>query len=214
MPRQPQPDDLLTPRHAGAILGVCSRTLRLYTRDGILPDRRSAGGQNRVFLRSEVDALRASRCATTRRSVVLYARVSSHRQVAEGDLARQIERLRAAASDRPIAGTFSDVASGLCDRRYGLRGALAACADPTVSEILVTHRECLARFGTGPLEQMLAALGVTLTVIGEDAEIGTSDESELVRDMLSIVTSFSGRLYGQRSERARATRRVMAEALA
>jgi predicted site-specific integrase-resolvase len=52
-------------------------------------------------------------------SVVLYGRVSSHRQRQEGGL----ERLREVAGDRPVAGEFFDVASGLSASAKGC-GAL------------------------------------------------------------------------------------------
>jgi predicted site-specific integrase-resolvase len=49
----------------------------------------------------------------------------------------------------------------------------------------------------------LSAFGVELEVVGVDEQLDASVESELVRDMLAIVTSFSGRLYGQRSAKQR-----------
>jgi putative resolvase len=55
------------------------------------------------------------------------------------------------------------------------------------------------------IEHLLTGHGVTLTCIGEPAQ-DQSAESELVRDMLAIVTSFAGRLYGQRSAKAKRVR--------
>ncbi|MFB8000409.1 recombinase family protein [Streptomyces sp. NPDC056002] len=52
---------------------------------------------------------------------MLYGRVSSHRQRAKGDVDRQMVRLRQAAGDRIVVGEFFDVASGLSDKRKGLR---------------------------------------------------------------------------------------------
>lgn len=122
--------------------------------------------------------------------VVAYARVSSRRQAGEG-----------AALE-----VYSDVASGLSDNRAGLRRALTRCMAPEVGELVVTHRERLARFGTHTIERLLAGHGVQLGVIGEDEALSSSAESELVRDMLAVVTSFSGRLYGRRSAKARELR--------
>ncbi|MFE4250709.1 hypothetical protein ACFRU3_14620 [Streptomyces sp. NPDC056910] len=51
---------------------------------------------------------------------------------------------------------------------------------------------------------MLPAFGVALEITGTDEDLDASQESERVRDMLAVVTSFSGRLYGQRSAKARA----------
>jgi predicted site-specific integrase-resolvase len=75
---------------------------------------------------------------------------------------------------------------------------------------LVTPRERLARFGTGPLAPLLSHLDCALEVVGDDEDVSTSQKPELVRDMLAVVTSFSGRLSGARSARARALRAAVA----
>ena len=60
------------------------------------------------------------------------------------------------------------------------------------------------RFGIGVIRDvMLAAFGVGLEVAGPGEDLDVWRESELVRDMLAVVTSFSGRLYGRRSARQR-----------
>lgn len=127
--------------------------------------------------------------------MVGYARVSSRRQQAEGDLDRQVARLKKAGG--PDLVVFTDVASRLSDRRAGLRKALGECRKPAVTGLVVEHPDRLARFGVGVIEHLLAGHGVTVTYTGQSED--ESGESELVRDMLAIVTSFAGRLYGQRS---------------
>ena len=150
-------------------------------------------------------------------TVVLYGRVSSRRQASEGDLDRQMSRLREWVEKHRravIVESFSDVASGLSDRRPGLRRALERCQDDDVVELVVAHTERLARFGTGLITSLLSGYGVTTTVIGEDTDLTGSAESELVRDMLAVVTSFSGKLYGQRSAKARSVRSCVSKAVA
>ncbi|WP_178880169.1 IS607 family transposase [Streptomyces acidiscabies] len=196
---------MVSATRAARILGVSTRTLRRYTASGVLADRRSPGGK-RVFSVVELEALRAEagRLPVVE-GVVLYGRVSSRRQRAEGDLDRQMARLRQAAGGRPVVGEFFDVASGLSDQRRGLRRALTLCQRPEVSVLLVEDEERLARFGTGVIRDvMLPAFGVVLEIAGTDEDLDASRESELVRDMLAVVTSFSGRLYGQGSAKARA----------
>jgi putative resolvase len=89
--------------------------------------------------------------------------------------------------------------------------AFQACQDPSVTELWVTHQERLARFGVGIIEQLLYPHGVRVVAIGEDEALSDSVESELFRDMLAVVTSFSDRLYGERSAKAKAIRRCAAE---
>lgn len=213
-----QPDDLLSIGAAARMLGVTVRTMRYYTSVGRLPDRRGPGGRmgdRRVFIRSEVEALKIKRGypRDPDSKVVIYARVSSHRQAKEGDLTLQIARLQATAGKQEVFGTYQDIRSGLADNRPGLRAALEACRRPEVRELLITHPERLARFGTGIIENLLSGYGVNIRVIGEE-DFERSEESALVHDMLAIVTSFSGRLYGQRSAKARAAKASLSSALA
>jgi len=67
-----------------------------------------------------------------------------------------------------------------------------------ITDIAVTYRDRLTRFGFGYPENFFSGYGVTIHVVdGEDDR--KSLQEELVDDLISIVTSFSGRLYGLRS---------------
>jgi predicted site-specific integrase-resolvase len=176
--------------------------LRRYTQQGRLPDARSAGGR-RIFRIADLDAV-TSKPLTG--EAVGYARVSSRRQQAEGDLDRQVARLRAHGGENLVV--FTDVASGLSDRRAGLRKALGACMKPAVGQLVVERPDRLARFGVGVIEYLLAGYGAGVVYIGQSTDEST--ESELVGDMIAIVTSFAGRLYGQRSAKTKRLRTAVA----
>lgn len=197
------PDDYVSATAAANRLGVSTRTLRRYTQEGRLPDARSAGGR-RIFRLGDLDAL--TRKPRTGKAVG-YARVSSRRQQAEGDLDRQVARLQ--EHDIGLI-VFSDVASGLSDRRAGLRKALSECMKPGVDRLVVEHPDRLARFGVGVIEHLLAGYGVRVVYTGQPEN--ESAESELVRDMLAIVTSFAGRLYGHRSAKTKRLRAAVSAA--
>lgn len=191
------PDDYVSATAAAHRLGVSTRTLRRYTQQGRLPDARSAGGR-RIFRIGDLDAITRKPSTST---AIGYARVSSRRQQAEGDLDRQVARLREHDGDLVV---FTDVASGLSDRRAGLRNALGECMKPGVDRLLVEQADRLARFGVGVIEHLLTGYGVSVVYLGQPED--ESAESELVRDMLAIVTSFAGRLYGQRSAKTKRLR--------
>ena len=133
---------------------------------------------------------------------VAYARVSSPDQ--KHDLDRQIARIAewAAANDVKIDRYVREVGSGLNDRRRQLNKLLC---DPRCVQLVVEHRERLARFGVHELEHALAACGRNIRIV-EDKEI----DDELVRDMIDVMTSLAARLYGRRSARHRAERAVKA----
>lgn len=104
-----------------------------------------------------------------------------------------------------MTGEFFDVASGLSDKRQGLRRALRACQDHEATALLVTDEARLARFGTALLaEVVLPSWGCRLEIAGLGEELDGIDDGDLARDMLTVVTSLSGQLYGSRSAKARA----------
>ena len=129
---------------------------------------------------------------------VLYARVSSADQ--REDLERQVERLKAFAQAQGWTEyeVVAEVGSGLNGRR---RKLLRVLKDPLVGRIVVEHRDRLSRFGFEMLEAALYASGKRLVVV-EEGEV----TDDLVRDLLEILTSACGRLYGRRSARNRARR--------
>lgn len=134
------------------------------------------------------------------RLVVLYGRVSGHGQT--GDLDTQVERLRAfAQAERKGAEilVLSDVGSGLkASRRYLQRLLQLVCEDK-VAEVVITYEDRLTRFGQEYLATLFACFGVTLTVLEPGAE--KTPEQELTDDLLALIASFSGRLYGMRSHK-------------
>jgi len=89
------------------------------------------------------------------------------------------------------------------DRQLGR--LMRLLADPTISPIVVEHRDRLARFGVEYLDAALRAQGrrVVVTDPGETT-------SDLGRDMVDVLTAFCARLYGRRSARNRARRAVTA----
>ena len=127
---------------------------------------------------------------------VVYCGVSSADQ--ETGLERQAGRVVTAATGMGlvVAEVVSEVGSGLNGKRPRLARLLR---DPSVSVIVVEHRDRLAWFGLEYLSAALAASGRRIVVIDE-----TELEDDLVRDMTEVLTSFCARLYGRRSAARRA----------
>jgi predicted site-specific integrase-resolvase len=82
---------------------------------------------------------------------------------------------------------------------------LTLLKDPTITAVVVEHRERLARFGSEYIEAALAASGRRLFVM-EEGEL----KDDLVEDMVSVLTSFCARRYGRRSAANRAKRAMKA----
>lgn len=133
---------------------------------------------------------------------VLYARVSSRDQ--KEDLERQLNRLRdfAAANNYPIVKEIKEIGSALNGRRKKLLNVLQ---NPQVAIIIAEHKDRLTRFGYAYLEAALQTTGRKIIILNEE-----ECKDDLVQDMLDVLTSFCGRLYGRRSARLRAKRAMKA----
>jgi putative resolvase len=68
-----------------------------------------------------------------------------------------------------------------------------------VAEVVVTFSDRLTRFGLSYLQTLFSGYGVTLTILHSDEE--QTPEQELTADLLAIIASFAGHLYGVRSRK-------------
>ena len=71
--------------------------------------------------------------------------------------------------------------------------------DRQVDVVIVTYKDRLTRFGFEYLEYFFKQYGVRIEVVyGEESK---DSYQELVEDLITIITSFAGKLYGMRSHR-------------
>ncbi|HWQ17284.1 MAG TPA: IS607 family transposase [Sulfolobales archaeon] len=139
---------------------------------------------------------------------VIYARVSSHKQKADRDLDRQIERLRSYCSARGyiVVDIITDVASGLDENREGLKRLIEMAINKQMDVIVVEFKDRLTRFGFEYLRKLFETHSVAIEVVEES---GKGYMEELVEDFISIVTSFAARIYGERSQKFKKIREVL-----
>ena len=130
---------------------------------------------------------------------LLYCRVSTHNQKNRGDLDRQIsDSLNKIALMNPKnLEIFSDVGSGLDDERKNFKKVLNKILSGEVDRLFVLYKDRLARFGFGQIEEVCKHFGTKIVVLSEDEKSQTVEE-ELAEDIISIIHSFSGKLYGRR----------------
>ncbi|GCE10020.1 IS607 family transposase [Dictyobacter aurantiacus] len=186
---------LLRVSRAAHELGLHPFTVRKWVKAGKIQAIR-VGNEARIP-RSEIERLVGK---IDGRLLVLYGRVSGHGQ--KDDLDMQLQRLHVwAASERRGQEllVLSDIGSGLSASRKQLRRLLTLVCEDKVREVAITYEDRLTRFGQEYLETLFASFGVTLTVL-EPGEEKTS-EQELTDDLLAVIASFSGRLYGMRSHK-------------
>lgn len=131
---------------------------------------------------------------------VIYARVSSHDQKKGGDLDRQAMYLIDKVDNLINPLVLKEVGSGLNDNRVQLQKLLKMVANNEVRNVYVTYKDRLTRFGYHYLETMFLAHNVNIIVV-KDENADKSVQEELVEDMMSLIASFSGKLYGMRSKK-------------
>ncbi len=191
-------------KEAADILGVTPKTIRVYDKEGKLNTTRTAGNQ-RLIMRDELIAfldakgLVADDTAAQRHDVI-YARVSSHDQKNHGDLDRQalflVERIENAQN--PVI--LKEVGSGLNDNRKQLQKLLKMVGNNEVRNVYITYRDRLTRFGFNYLKTMFMSHNTNIIIL-KDKDAAKSVQEELAEDLMSLMASFSGKLYGLRSRK-------------
>ncbi len=124
------------------------------------------------------------------KKIVIYCRVSNYSRKKE--LQYQVDRCLEFCHNRgyEVDKIYKEIASGMNDKRKQLTKML----DSNPSIIVVEHKDRLTRFGFNYLETLLKKLDCQIVVINRDHE----DEQDLIKDLVSIITSFCCRLYGLR----------------
>ena len=162
---------------------------------------RTPGGHRRYDL-SVVQALaKQDSLPPHPRSTLAYARVSSHDQKA--DLVRQAALL---ADYCAVHGwqhqVIQDLGSGLNYDKKGLKALIRRICHGEVERLVVTHKDRLLRFGAELIFALCEQFAVEVVIVNRSPE-ESSAESELVQDVLEIITVFSARLYGSRSHKTK-----------
>ncbi len=190
-------------------LGLHPLTVRRWVKEGKIAAI-PIGREARIPI-TEVERLLGEQRAGI---IVLYGRVSGHEQ--KEDLQRQVQQLEQwalVARTGQKTMTLTDIGSGLKTERKHLQRLLALVQDYQVAEVVVTFSDRLTRFGLSYLQTLFSGYGVTLTVLHSDEE--KTPPEELVDDLLAIIASFAGRLYGLRSRKHKAlvdcAKQVLAE---
>jgi predicted site-specific integrase-resolvase len=131
---------------------------------------------------------------------VIYVRVSSNEQKTKGDLDRQAIFLMEHCDNLINPVILKEVGSGLNDKRKKIQELIRMVENNEVNRVFVTYRDRLTRFGFHYIETMFKAHGVEIVVVKDQAK-EKSVQEELVEDMMALIASFSGKLYGLRSKK-------------
>ena len=93
--------------------------------------------------------------------------------------------------------SYSDVGSGLNDKRKGLIKMLKDVPKGGFDVIFANYNDRLARFGLQIIKEYLTSWGVELEII-HPIIVDDSPHAELITDLTAILYSFMGKLYRMR----------------
>lgn len=180
---------------------ITPQTLRNWAEKGHIKLLQFSGKHGKcVYNEADVNAYIGMVPKPTPKKRILYVRVSSTKQ--KEDLERQRNDLVTLypQHDRII----TDIGSGVNFNRKGLRTLLDLIYEGVVGEVVVMHRDRLARIGGDLLDGIFKKFGVKLVVHcqSEENDDGKSDE------LMSIITLFVASHNGKRAAANRKRRRV------
>lgn len=132
--------------------------------------------------------------STANNNAIIYARVSSNDR--KSSLIEQQKRLEefAAIKNLNIVGSYKEIASGMNDNRTILNKIFDR---NDWSYIVVENKDRLTRFGFNYIKKLLNQVDKDIIVLNETID----DKNDLMKDLISIIYSFSARMYGLRRKK-------------
>ena len=193
-------DKLYSISKTAEILDVTPKTLRIWDKENKLKPILTKGGHRR-YKETDLNKIIGDASAQEFSQVICatYARVSSQKQKASGDLDRQSQRLYeyCAKHNLYVEHIIKDCGSGLNDKRSGFIQLTNLVIERKVNKVIIEHKDRLTRFQYNFIEKMYDVFGCEIIAIDDKEDV--SDAEELTRDLMALLASFSGKYYGRRS---------------
>ena len=183
---------MISIKEAAKLLGITSKTLRVWEKEGKIISTRTEGGHRRY------DVSRLLRTDNDKLLTIAYARVSSNDQ--KEDLKRQELVLEAYCAAKGFDfEVISDLGSGLNYKKKGLIRLIKMICSNQVDRLVFTHKDRLLRFGSELIFTLCEHFGVEVIIINRSED--STFEEDLSKDIMDIITVFSARMYGSRSHK-------------
>ncbi|BCS91566.1 MAG: first ORF in transposon ISC1904 [Metallosphaera javensis (ex Sakai et al. 2022)] len=93
-------------------------------------------------------------------------------------------------------------------KRKGFQKLLRMLLNNEVSKIVIAYPDRLVRFGFEILEEVCKTHGCEIIILEKEDK---TPEQELIEDLISILVSFSGKLYGMRSHKYERVKKCVEE---
>jgi predicted site-specific integrase-resolvase len=195
-------------KEASAILGIHPRTLYLWEKKGTIEIIRNTPTGKRFYnvekymkdqglLCKEIDS-KEIKCSKfekldkQEKIKICYARVSSSGQ--KEDLERQKSELK---KKYPKHELIEDIGSGINLTKKGVLKIIDLAINGKIEELVIMHKDRLARFGYELIEHIINKYSNgKIVIVNKKKEI--EPEEELVKDVLQIMNVFVAKINGRR----------------
>lgn len=180
------------------IIGVSAQTLRNWDKNGKLHPHHTSSNGYRYYSHEQLNQVMNIK-PNLNRKIIGYCRVSSNKQ--KDDLQRQIENMKLylMAQGKPFE-IISDIGSGINYKKKGLRELIKLITQNQVEKVVVLYKDRLLHFGFELVEYIASLYNCEIEIIDSTEK---SEQQELVEDLVQIITVFSCKLQGKRSNKAR-----------
>lgn len=192
---------LLNQKEACDYLNISRSTILRWENEDIITPIRTKGKHRRYDLK-DLEKLIGKRYVHSKsKNCLIYTRVSTKKQEKSGNLDRQSQRLMeyAVKNKFHIENIYKEVASGINENRKELMKLLSDIKKEEIRYLIIEYKDRLARFGFNYLNEYCKSHNVEIITLEEKDNKDLNKET--VEDMISIITSFSARIYGSRGGR-------------
>lgn len=174
------------------LINVSVKSLQRWDREGRLVPIRTPSNR-RMYSQKQLETLIGERIG--KRKTVLYCRVSSPSQ--RSDLLNQVKAMKTFAnvSGYGVDEIVEEIGGGMNMKRNKLRKLISEVRQGKVETVVIGHKDRLTRFGFDLIEYMFELNGTNIVIANNET---LSPPEEMVSDLMSIIDTFSCRLYGLR----------------
>lgn len=175
------------------IIGFSKSTIRRWDKEGTLKAKRTSTNRRYYTDKDVQDVLRLP-LEKKDKKVILYCRVSSPGQ--KDDLNSQINALEYFARSKGLVfETVQEIGGGMNFSRKKFMQIITGVINGDIEKLIIAHKDRLARFGFELIENICKQYDCELLVMNDEKQ---SPQQEMVEDLMSIIHTFSCRLYGLR----------------
>ena len=195
--------DNYTTGDVAKLFNVTPRTIQQWDREGLIGFDRTPTNRRKVSKEKLIAYLKTRNMfyeeEGKEKKDIIYARVSTQGQVKQGDLDRQVSYIISQIPDLRNLVVLKETDSGLNSKRKKIQQLIRMIMNDEVNRIFVTYKERLTRFGFEYLETICNMKNVEIVILQDKEE--KTIEQELAEDIMMLLASFSGKLYGLRSHK-------------